>query len=260
MKKFILFLIMTSLFFGILQAQENVEWNIEKSTHFIVYYKHAQKTFVDELIVQAENYYNKIADDLGFRRFDFWLWENRAKIYIYDDMEDFHASTGFVTWSAGLAITKVKTIHTYPYAKGFFETILPHELGHIVFREFIGFDNQLVPVWLDEGVASSFEKGRAALAGKIIKPAIADDTFIPIQNLTMLNPQLMQDNQKVNLFYAESISIIHYLIKEFGKDNFIIFCQRIRDGKNLAESLRSTYNFNNLDELNISWKKFVENE
>lgn len=254
------FLIITSLFFGVLQAQENAKWNIEKSTHFIVYYKHAQKTFVDELIMQAENYYNRIADDLGFRRFNFWLWENRAKIYIYDDREDFHTSTGFVSWSAGLAITKAKTIHTYPYAKGFFETILPHELGHIIFREFVGFDNLLVPIWLDEGVASSLEEGRAALSGKIIKPAIADGTFIPIKNLAKFNPQLTQENKKINLFYAESISIVNYLIKEFGKDNFIIFCQRIRDGKNLVESIRLTYDFNNLDELNISWKKFVENE
>lgn len=259
-KAIFLLLMIILLSFSTLQARENAEWNVEKSTHFIIYYKHAQKAFVDELIVQAENYYNKIADDLGFRRFNFWLWENRAKIYIYDDREDFHASTGFVTWSAGLAITKLKTIHTYPYAKGFFETILPHELGHIVFREFVGFDNLLVPIWLDEGIACFLEKDRAALAGKIIKPAIADDTFIPIQDLTALKPQSMQDNQKINLFYAESVSIVHYLIKEFGKDNFIIFCQRIRDGKNLVEAVRSIYSFNNLDELNANWKKFAENE
>lgn len=69
------------------------DWPIEKSTHFIVYYKNAPGDFIQQLIEKSEYYYDKIADGLGFRRFDFWLWDNRAKIYIHDDAKAYQVAT-----------------------------------------------------------------------------------------------------------------------------------------------------------------------
>ena len=37
------------------------------------------------------------------------------------------------------------------------QSLLPHELGHIIFREFIGLESNC-PSWLDEGVAMYQEK------------------------------------------------------------------------------------------------------
>ena len=252
---FLLFLVFCSC--GILSADEQAKWNIEKSTHFVVYYKTASKDFVDTLINYSENYYNKIADDLGFRRFDFWLWEKRAKIYIYDDGEDFHKGTGFPVWVAGIASTKDKVIYTYPYAKGFFETVLPHEMGHLVFREFVGVNNALVPVWLDEGVASFQERGRVEVSERIVKNAIKSSSFIPLDKLTTMDPRRISDHNTVNLFYAEAVSLVQYLINSYGRDNFISFCQRLRDGKNLETALRSSYNFDNLGAFNEAWRKYL---
>lgn len=253
------FLMFMFVFTAVLPAEEEVKWNVEKSTHFIIYYKNAPHDFVKELVNYSEDYYNKIADGLGFRRFDFWLWDNRAKIYIYDDREDYNKSTGFSPWSAGFAVIHTKTIHTYPYAKGFFETILPHEMGHIVFREFIGFSNRQVPVWLDEGVASFQERNRAESASQIVRAAIKNGTYIPLTKLNSMDPRIMADQGTVSLFYAESVSVVYYLVKQFGKDSFIVFCQRLRDGKTLQESLRSTYSIKDMDELNSNFIKYLGN-
>jgi len=65
-----------------LRAEE--EWRAKKGEHFIIYYKNAPDEFLNKINDKAEEYYNKIAADLGFTRYDFWLWENRASIYIYD--------------------------------------------------------------------------------------------------------------------------------------------------------------------------------
>jgi hypothetical protein len=80
--------------FGPVFAGASDEWKQEKSTHFIVCYKNAPEQFIKNLTDRAEEYYNKIADDLGFRRFNFWLWDNRAKIYIHDNKEAYQAATG----------------------------------------------------------------------------------------------------------------------------------------------------------------------
>ena len=47
---------------------------------------------------------------------------------------------------------KKKEISTYMWQEMLFDTILPHEMGHIIFREFVGY-NKALPLWLDEGVA-----------------------------------------------------------------------------------------------------------
>lgn len=236
------------------------DWRIAKSTHFIVYYKNAPKDFLEKLISKSEDYYNTIAENLGFRRYNFWLWGNRAKIYVYDNVEDYQNVTGLPSWSMGSVIPKEKTIHVFPYINWFFEIILPHELGHIIFREFVGFDNTAIPIWLDEGVASYQEKFRRALADRLVKKAIDENRFISLQWLSNINPHLIKEPEIVELFYAESISVVNYLIKEFGKDRFFFFCRALRDKKNFEEAMASIYRFKNIKELDSAWQRYLKRD
>ncbi|MFH0762324.1 MAG: hypothetical protein V1925_00335, partial [Candidatus Omnitrophota bacterium] len=66
-------------------AVESELWLTNKSQHFIIYYQEAPHGYIDELSNSAERYYNGIVDELGYRRFNFWSWDNRAKIYMYKD-------------------------------------------------------------------------------------------------------------------------------------------------------------------------------
>lgn len=257
MRKQAIFLLAILMLCNPLVAEENNKWRTAKSTHFIVYYKNAQESFLEELIRKAEDYYNKIADGLGFMRFNFWLWDNRAKIYIYDNAEDYHAATAQPSWSAGHTITGEKVIKTYPYARGFFDAVLPHEMGHIIFREFVGFNNNAIPLWLDEAVACYQENTRRLTLNRLVRDAIKKNDFMDLEKLSNFNPQSSQDSELVNLFYAESLSIVDYLIKEFGTDNFVLFCQNLRDKRNLEQALRSAYPFNNIQELDRAWQRYL---
>jgi hypothetical protein len=233
-------------------------WNTAKSTHFIIYYKNAPPGFLEELIDKSENYYNKIADNLGFRRYNFWLWDNRARIYIYDDAKDYQAATGEPLWSSGCAYPREKVIRTFPYAKKFFDIILPHEMGHIIFREFVGFDNPAVPPWLDEGVASYQQDLASPAANLTIKGALRENRLTPLNKLSAIKPQSMTDSGTVNLFYAQAVSVVDYLMKKFGQDRFIVFCQALRDKKDLAKALILAYSFNNIEELDEAWRRHLK--
>lgn len=258
MKKRSIFLFTVLISCSIAVAQQSDKWHITKSTHFIIYYKTAEEKFLGQLIDTAEDCYNKIAEDLGFRRYNFWLWDNRAKIYIYDDAKDYQAGTGQPDWSAGCAATKEKIIHTYPYAQGFFESILPHEMGHIIFREFVGFDNNAIPLWLDEGVASYQERIRRQSAHMLIVEAVQNNKLLNLEKLFSFNPQVIQDRELVNLFYAESLSIVDYLIKEFGTDNFVLFCQGLRDKQDLTKALNYAYPFRDIQDLDKAWQRYLD--
>ncbi|MFA5155874.1 MAG: peptidase MA family metallohydrolase [Candidatus Omnitrophota bacterium] len=258
MKRFFFAVLAVSILFYPCLCRAEEKWKTSKSTHFIVYFKNAPESFIEQLVDKAEYYYDRIADNLGFTRFNFWLWDNRAKVYIYDDANDYRVSTGQPGWSAGAARPREKIIYTYPYAQGFFETILPHEMGHIIFREFVGFDNHAIPGWLDEGVASYQESMRYSAALAVAKKAAREGALIPLDKLAQINPQSIIDQSSAQLYYAEAISLVDYLIKEHGKDNFVIFCQNLRDKKDLRQSLCLVYPFSGLQDFDEAWQRYLK--
>jgi hypothetical protein len=256
MKRFlILFLVLIS---SNLAIAGETGWQAQKSTHFIIHYQNAPEDFIRQLEDKSEVYYTKIADDLGFNRFSFWLWDNRAHIYVYDDAKDYRTATGQPEWSAGATIPGYKAIYTYISAQDFFVTVLPHEMGHIIFREFVGFNNTAVPIWLEEGVASYQMDIQRSSADSASKQAMRDKTLMSIEELSNLNPLAMKDEDKINLYYFETVSIVNFLIKEFGKLNFVTFCQNLRDKKSLSGALALAYPFADIKQLNQAWQEYLK--
>ncbi|MBM3251955.1 MAG: hypothetical protein FJZ11_04140 [Candidatus Omnitrophica bacterium] len=237
---------------------EEEKWLERKSTHFIVYFKLAPEDFIEDVIEAAEDYYQEITRDLGFTRYKYWLWEERAKIYIYNDADDYHNTTEKPEWASGHAIYEFKTIYTYPLAFGFFDTLLPHELGHIIFREFVGIKNRNIPLWLDEGVATYQEKTKRWGADSFIKKAIKNGKFISLEELTKIKDLISLDKDTVDLFYNESVSIVYFLISQHGRYNFMSLCRALRDGKDLDRAIDTSYTrFNNMQELNDAWYRYL---
>lgn len=260
MRKITIFILFV-IFIG-LPADSSValNWSERKSAHFIVYFKDAPEDFVDNVLDAAEEYYRDITSDLGFTRYGSWAWEDRCKIYIYKDAEEYMQVTKQPEWSGGSTIYQQKIINTYPLAAGFFDTLLPHELGHIIFREFVGVRSD-VPLWLDEGVASYQEKARRWGSNKTVKSAIKNKTFIPLEELTkkVLSPSL--DRETVEIFYAEAGSVVYFLISKYGKYRFVDLCRALKDGKRFEEALRTTYSrFDGVKDLNQAWVNYIENE
>ncbi len=248
------------IFILFINAFAGEEWSELRSTHFIIYYKDGLGDFAEKVVNKAERLYDEIADYLGFRRYNFWLWEERAKVYIYKDAQEYHSETGQPEWSAGCALTKEKIIKTYPLARNFLNTVLPHEIVHIIFREFVGCDNPNIPFWLDEGVAGYQEKSRRFTTRRIIKEAMRNNKFIGLEELANFNPHDESDKELVDIFYAEAISLVDYLIKQFGRDNFASFCRALRDKKTLSQALSFVYNFQDTEKLYKAWHRYLKNE
>ncbi len=256
-KKFFLFSFLSLLFFSLVTSVKSEEWKEEKSTHFIIYHKGAPSEFIRETIKVAEESYNKMTEILGFTRYDFWLWERRAKIYIYSNAEEYHRFTSQPLWSSGLADYKDKIIYTYPQAAGFFDTLLVHEIGHLVFREFVGFKPH-IPLCLDEGVACYMEKAKREGAERIVLEAINSNKFIPLNELVKMSCLPCLSSEKVSLFYTQSVCLVKFLIHKYGRDNFSNFCRALRDGASVDKALSKVYPFRDLNELETALIRYIK--
>lgn len=233
------------------------EWNEYKSRHFFIYYKKTRLDFVRTVEDSAENYYEEITRDLGFTRYEGWSFDERAKIYIFDDQQDYIISARQAGWSQGVAETRHKIIRTFPSAAGFFDTILPHELAHIIFREFVGYESQ-IPLWFEEGVAMNQEKAKRWGSHQDVKRAISEKRFIPLPDLRRVKLTKDTPKETVELFYAEAASIVYYMISELGQNRFSRLCKELKEGKTFVQALQSAYyNIESLEDLNRMWLKYL---
>jgi hypothetical protein len=211
-----------------------------------------------EILTKAEAYYDNVTEELGITRFEgFWTWDARVKIYMYDDKASYTTQTKRASWSGGHVNVITHEIHAYINMDDFLDVILPHEIGHIVFREFIGFRRSL-PLWVDEGVVSFLEKSQKADRMLLVKTVLEKTTyFVPLRELgtAVVGLGIMPD-----LFYAEAASVIEFLINRYGKEKFTELCQRIRDmreGQDWFLAFKETYGFRDIDEMNEKWVEFL---
>jgi hypothetical protein len=58
------------------------------------------------------------------------------------------------------------------------------------------------------------------------------------------------------IFYPEAASLINFLLRKYGSDNFLDFSRQIRDGVKWLNALEKTYRFENLNEFENKWKEY----
>ncbi len=242
-------------------AQAKKEWVQLKGQNFIIYYRETvPENFVNTVMEESETEFKNVTANLGISRYQSWAWDKRALIYIYSDEDDYIQNGGQAGWSHGAALIETKVIKTYPSDSGFFDSILPHELGHIIFHELIGVKTD-VTLWLDEGVAMYQEKAKRLGAAKQIKQAIQNGQFISLTALTDMRLYKNSDDKTVQLFYAESAGIVYFMITELGQEHFYKLCQELKEHTPLGMALPKVYmRIKDLEDLNKRWVKYLEEQ
>ena len=258
------------------------EWREIGGEHFIVYFGQDEK-FAKDVSEKAETYYGRIATDIGYPRYsEFWTWEKRVKIYIYPDHDSFLKATGQPKWSQGMADYRNKRIVSYAWSRGFVESLLPHEMAHLIFRDFVGFRGE-VPLWLDEGVAQWAEEPKRGQIKAYARHLYANDQLLSVVDMMKLDVRRVTENDRlyirssktkqneagvlflsgdtlINTYYLQSASLVGFLIERYGSDNFAEFCRQLREGKSLEEAFRFSYptHIRSVSDLEERWREYLE--
>lgn len=235
------------------------EWQEEKSEHFLVYYANDPQ-FAEEVSRKAETYYKKIASELGYQRYsDFWTWDKRAKIYIYPDRESFLKSTDQPQWSEGVADYYAKKISSYAWSEGFLDALLPHEMAHLIFRDYVGFTGE-IPLWLDEGVAQWMEPKKRELVKTAVARIAQQGKLLSVARMMSLDIRTNEDAEFVGAYYVQAVSLVSFLVTQYGPTKFTNFCRQLRDGKTVEEALIFVYptSIRGLEELEKKWVQYIK--
>ncbi len=205
-----------------------------------------ERTQVQTVLRRAEDYYGRIADKIGYSRYqDFWTWDRRVVIMLYPDQYAYARFTGFPQWSKAYAsrdtrLFREHTIVSYNGQDNFLDEILPHEITHLMFWDYVG-QGKLLPVWFEEGLAQLEESGKKDQVQAIMGPIVSAGKQIPFDSFNVISITGEKDEIKVSLFYAQSLSVVLFLLEKYGNDAFIRFCRELRDGRSFDDSLRRAY-------------------
>jgi hypothetical protein len=129
--------------------------------------------------------------------------------------------------------------------------ILPHEITHIVLAD--RFSARPMPRWADEGIAvltEPNEKKNAHLKnlGDMLKRG---RVFTARQLMTM---QDYPSGSQWPMFYAQSVSLVEFLVNRQGPGKFVEFMERsLQNG--YESELKRTYELASFEELDRIWSR-----
>jgi len=226
---------------------KGVKYDELRFPHFIVYYdKSVSESYANKLGDMGERFYMDITEEFNLVRNEFWTWDNRAKIFVAKDKDAFKASFSCPAWSAACVDYARKEVFTYPDQANF-DTILAHELTHIIFYEYIG--NITVPLWFNEGVAVYIQENKADTKWfgnnffVYLQRVIKDNQYIPFEEILGINAAGIdaKGNSYVNTFYIQAYSMVNFLVKKYGHDGFAYFLYKLRDSGDFKAAMMSSF-------------------
>ena len=220
--------------------------------HFVVYEEGAEVS--DELAETLELLHGNIMLDLV--AFSPWTREKKVFIYYSQTPETYRRLTGRPAWSGGAASLGERKIYVYKSDEAF--GILAHELTHIYFDSFFPASAPS-PLWLSEGVATYIQSERGYSTPNWLDQnlkLLEGGSGFKLADLVRIENMQGADEDNVRLWYAESYSVVRFLMKMKAGDSFYMFCRELRDGKPANQALYRAYGlpYNKLSSLEYAWR------
>lgn len=204
-------------------------------------------SFARELMITCEEGLTELSQDIGTYP------ERPIKIYIYASSEDLQGAMIYSQeWTGGVAFTDfgIIAISIPPSQLEWGERALVHELTHLVVHQATFSPYGQLPLWLDEGLATYSEGELDPDLRSSLNNAILEDELISVRSLCS---PFSAYADKARLSYAQSYSLVEYLLDNYGQDKMLDLLTILKQGSTYDEALTEVYGFD-INGLDASWR------
>jgi hypothetical protein len=209
------------------------------------------ETFARELLKTAVQAQIQLKNSTGAEP------EKPLHIYIYASAQDLRGAMIFPQeWTGGVAFTRHSTISIgiAPAELAWGKRAMTHEFTHLIIHQQTFNPYGDLPTWLDEGLAMYNEGDLQASFASLLIKAIVEDKLISVRSLS--SPFSAFPEQAV-LSYAESYTIVAFLIGNYGQSKMLELLTAFRNGSGYDEALTKVYGFD-MDGLDSQWREFLK--
>jgi len=179
-----------------------------------------------------------------------------VQAYVYRDRDAFRQAVGIPRESTvvGLATLPSGVIHidgTGLLAS--IQRVVPHEVGHVMISRAVGPGLPQLPLWLNEGIAEYVAGQRAAQVDPVALRAVGRGAAL---GLADLDPAFRRRDADTALAYAQSASLVNFLVAERGERVIADLLAALRESRNFDSALQQATGFTP-PELESAWRSSV---
>lgn len=220
-------------------------WRQLENSHFVVHYTHGRERLARNCLKMAENTWAVVTADLGY------VLEDKTHIYLAPSDKELSYFIGDDPhpWLAGAAIVEKNIIVLRP-GRGDLEQTIRHEYTHIVLGKAVG--NNL-PRFLNEGLAMYEAREWRLWHEFILGQATLTRSLIPLSDLF----RYPGNRWKTYLSYAESFSVLTYILKEFGHDRLRRLIRELSRGASINAACLKALG-RDMASLEEEWKLYLK--
>lgn len=178
-------------------------------------------------------------------------------IYIYSNLDDLKTTLQFDVpeWAGGHADPQLglvfASIAPGDSQKIEMETLIPHELAHVMMYRALGEAALRQPIWLLEGFASTMELYPNLGYDEALRTAAANGTLIPFEDLCDSFPV---DSGSAFLAYAQSESLVNYIQGAYGNGGIAKLTTAYGEGLGCSAAPTKALGIP-LSQLDASWRE-----
>ncbi len=216
-----------------------------------LFWYEGDNSFARELMGACEEGLVRLTQDIGAYP------ERPIKIYVYASASDLKGAMIYSQeWTGGVAFTEfsIIAIGISPQRLDWGKRALVHELTHLVVHQVTFSSYGRLPTWLDEGLAMHNEGELESHFSSRLGNGILEDELISVRSLCS---PFSADVDKAELSYAQSYSLVEYLLDNYGRDKMLDLLVLSKEGATYDEALAEVYDFD-IDGLDARWRATLE--
>jgi hypothetical protein len=225
-------------------------WQTITSGELRLHWYNNDKAFEQKMLDAGVEGLNRNAKQAGLKT------DAPIDLYVYPNYNDLRDAILYESsWVGGEAFPEenIVIMGTSGSDSNWDQNTVIHELTHVLVGHLTFSCLSYVPQWLNEGLAVYSEGPLDPQFQGPLDQAIQDDKLLTIRSISGAFSEV---SSKVDLSYAESFSIVNFLISTYGQDKMTILLIALRDGATTDEALSQTYGFN-IDGLETQWRKAI---
>jgi hypothetical protein len=225
-------------------------WQSLTSGELTLYWYRGDDSFAREIMDAAQEALVRIAQDIGA------YLTKPVSLYIYASAQELRGAMIFPQeWTGGVAYTRygVIAIGIAPNNLRWGKRATVHELAHLVTQQMTFNPYNYLPNWLNEGLSVYAEGELEALYKNYLEQGVAENSLISVRSLAS---PFSAFAEQTYLAYAQSYSLVEFLISSFGQDRMYALLSTFKQGSSYDGALIKVYGFD-MDGLDGLWRDWV---
>ena len=217
---------------------DRYHWKSLTQNNISLFWYDGDQSFSQELMDFADSALEKLAQDTGAHL------EQEVSIYIYANSKDLLGALIYPQeWTGGVTFSQygIIVIGISPDNLAWGKEAVTHELAHLVTYQMTYNPYSDIPTWLNEGLSMYAQGPLDPIFQSLFDKAISENRLFSVQTLSSDFPA---DPDGARLSYAESYSLIQFLIQNYGEQKMLSLLSTFKQGSTYDNALEAVYGFN----------------